>query len=130
MLPLLDEKAQTVVFANIEDILLFNTSFFSSLEDRQKACRLYVDQIGDILERNAAGMEVYEAYCVNQQNGERVLRGLRGSNEALEAHLKVRPPYRAYPFGGSRHMLNDQEYTRYESGSSRSGSIQLPPHSE
>lgn len=86
---MLDEKAQTVIFANIEDILLFNTSFLSSLEDRQKACRLYIDQIGDILESNAGGMGVYEAYCVNQQNGERALRGLRAGDVALDAHLRV-----------------------------------------
>lgn len=49
LLPLLDEKALTVIFANIEDILLFNTGFLSALEERQKAARLYIDRIGDVL---------------------------------------------------------------------------------
>ena len=49
MLELLDEKALTVIFANIEDLLLSNMGFFSALEQRQKACRLYVDVVGDVL---------------------------------------------------------------------------------
>ena len=85
---MLDEKAQTVVFANIEDILLINTSFLSSLEERQRKCRLYIDQIGDVLESHAAGMSVYEAYCVNQQTAEKVLRGMRQNDPRLEDHLK------------------------------------------
>jgi hypothetical protein len=65
---MLDDSTLSSIFANIEDILLFNTvsgtdvyrlrlpltsrntsqALLSSLEDRQRACRLYVDQIGDI----------------------------------------------------------------------------------
>lgn len=89
MISILDEKATTVIFANIEDILLFNTGFYSSLEDRQKSCRLYIDRIGDILSDYADGMRVYEAYCVNQRQAEKVLRGLRGNDKALEDMLKV-----------------------------------------
>ncbi|KAG9114454.1 hypothetical protein FRC07_007636, partial [Ceratobasidium sp. 392] len=59
MVPLLDEKSATVIFANVEDILLCNTTFLSSLEERQKDCRLYIDQIGDILDAHMAGMAVY-----------------------------------------------------------------------
>ena len=76
MLPLLDMKAVTVIFANIEDILLTNTvrvrddstqsflinvakTFVSSLEERQKDCRLYIDRIGDILQSHMVNMSVY-----------------------------------------------------------------------
>lgn len=77
MLPLLSRKEVTVVFANIEDILLTNTvsiiyttirkikgsissqTFTSSLEERQKECRLYVDRIGDILLDHLPNMGVY-----------------------------------------------------------------------
>lgn len=59
LLNLLDEKAQTVIFANVEDMLLANTSFLSSLEQRQKACRLYVDTVGDLLEDHMREMGVY-----------------------------------------------------------------------
>lgn len=77
MLPLLDTKAITVIFANIEDILLTNTvthplllypvlytnlryeTFLSSLEERQKECRLYIDKIGDILQNNMPNLTVY-----------------------------------------------------------------------
>lgn len=89
LLTQLDDKAQKVIFANVEDILLFNTAFLSSLEERQKACRLYVDNVGDILQEYAGGMGVYEEYCVNQQNGERALRGLRAGDAGLDAGLKV-----------------------------------------
>lgn len=59
MLDLLSRKEITVVFANIEDILLTNTAFVSSLEERQKDCRLYVDKIGDILLKHIPSMGVY-----------------------------------------------------------------------
>ncbi len=77
MYSLLDEKARTVVFANVEDILLMNTvcvsfpceysishltfkqTFLSSLEERQKDCRLYIDRIGDILKTSMANLGVY-----------------------------------------------------------------------
>jgi hypothetical protein len=42
MLDILDDKALTVIFANIEDLLLTATSFLSELEQRQKSCRLYM----------------------------------------------------------------------------------------
>ena len=58
-LQILDDKALTVIFANVEDILLANTSFLSSLEQRQKSCRLYIDVIGDILDDCMPSMQVY-----------------------------------------------------------------------
>jgi hypothetical protein len=59
LLDILDDKALTVIFANIEDLLLTATSFLSELEERQKACRLYIDVIGDILEEHMGRMRVY-----------------------------------------------------------------------
>lgn len=76
-MPLLDEKAVKVVFANIEDILLTNTvrwchrtaddylmnhslqAFLSALEERQKECRLYMDTVGDILRQHIPNMGMY-----------------------------------------------------------------------
>lgn len=73
----LDEKATAMIFLNIEDILLTNTvrviaflglirdlsyflkSFLSTLEERQRDCRLYVDRIGDLLEKHMPNMAVY-----------------------------------------------------------------------
>jgi hypothetical protein len=80
MLPLLSQKEVTVVFANIEDLLLVNTvryllicnfstclsfrqAFLSSLEDRQKECRLYVDKIGDTLLNHIPNMAGYMVRC-------------------------------------------------------------------
>ena len=59
LLDIVDDKALTVIFANIEDLLLTATSFLSELEQRQKACRLYIDVIGDILEEHMGRMRVY-----------------------------------------------------------------------
>ncbi|TFK45949.1 hypothetical protein OE88DRAFT_1639082 [Heliocybe sulcata] len=89
LLPLLDTKAITVIFANVEDILLTNTTFLSSLEERQKECRLYIDRIGDILESNMSKMAVYMDYCVNQATAIKVLQSMRESNPALAAQLQV-----------------------------------------
>ncbi|KAJ7500362.1 hypothetical protein B0H11DRAFT_1908822 [Mycena galericulata] len=88
MMPLLDPKAITVVFANIEDILLTNTTFMSSLEERQKECRLYVDRIGDILQNHMSNMAVYMEYCVNQGAAIKVLKSLRDSHPELASHLQ------------------------------------------
>ncbi|EKM83232.1 hypothetical protein AGABI1DRAFT_118549 [Agaricus bisporus var. burnettii JB137-S8] len=88
MLNLLSRKEITVIFANIEDILLTNTAFVSSLEERQKDCRLYVDKIGDILLKHIGSMGVYLQYCVNQGTAIRMLKSLREANPELAAHLQ------------------------------------------
>ncbi|TCD66409.1 hypothetical protein EIP91_001400 [Steccherinum ochraceum] len=88
LLSIMDEKAVTVVFANVEDILLTNTTFLSSLEERQKDCRLYIDKIGDLLKGNMAHMGVYMDYCVNQANAAKVLQSLRQANPELAARLQ------------------------------------------
>ncbi|KZT11160.1 uncharacterized protein LAESUDRAFT_754850 [Laetiporus sulphureus 93-53] len=88
LMDILDEKAIRVIFANVEDILLTNTTFLSSLEERQKECRLYVDKIGDILKKNMSEMGVYVEYCVNQSTALKVLQSLRESDEDLAIRLR------------------------------------------
>ncbi|KAJ3879158.1 hypothetical protein F5051DRAFT_403673 [Lentinula edodes] len=88
LLPLLDRKAITVIFANIEDILLTNITFMSSLEERQKDCRLYIDRIGDIIENYMSSMGVYMEYCVNQGNAIKVLQDIRDSNSEVALQLQ------------------------------------------
>ncbi|KAH8977407.1 hypothetical protein EDB86DRAFT_3237574 [Lactarius hatsudake] len=88
MLRLLERKAIMVIFANVEDILLTNTTFLSSLEERQRSCRLYIDNIGDILDKHLTNMTTYRAYCVNQANAIRTLQSLRDTNADLAAHLQ------------------------------------------
>ncbi|KAK4688172.1 actin cytoskeleton-regulatory complex protein PAN1, partial [Tremellales sp. Uapishka_1] len=89
MLDMLEEKALTVIFANIEDILLFNTGFLSSLEQRQKSCRLYIDVIGDVLAQHISSLAVYMPYCVNQQQAIGLLQSLRQSKPELAEHLQI-----------------------------------------
>lgn len=88
MLPLLSTKEVTDIFANVEDILLTNTTFLSVLEERQKDCRLYMDKIGDILVNHIPNMAVYMEYCVNQATAIKVLKSLREENSQLEKHLQ------------------------------------------
>ncbi|KAG8833257.1 hypothetical protein FRC17_011032 [Serendipita sp. 399] len=81
MLTLLDEKAITVIFANIEDILLTNTAFLSQLEERQKECRLYIDNVGDLLDKHIGAMGVYMANAI------KILQALRDSKPELATKL-------------------------------------------
>nr|VWP01440.1 NAD-dependent protein deacylase (EC (Regulatory protein SIR2 homolog) [Ganoderma boninense] len=98
---ILDQKARTVVFANVEDILLMNTSFLSALEERQKECQLYIDRIGDILLTNMANIGVYMS--------------LRQSNPELAAALqRLRDDPAARSLDLSSYLLVPmQRITRY-----------------
>ncbi|KAL7419920.1 hypothetical protein Q5752_005838 [Cryptotrichosporon argae] len=87
MMGILEDKALEVIFANIEDILLFGTGFLSALEQRQKACRLYIDNIGDVLEEHVPELGVYTPYCINQHQAARMLQTLRASNAKLAVEL-------------------------------------------
>ncbi len=60
MLRLLGSETISTIFANVEDILLTNTTFLSSLEERQRSCRLYIDTIGDILDKDMVSMITYK----------------------------------------------------------------------
>ncbi|TFK20128.1 hypothetical protein FA15DRAFT_600278 [Coprinopsis marcescibilis] len=115
MLDILSHKEITVVFANVEDILLTNTAFLSSLEERQKECRLYVDSIGDILLNHIPNMGVYLEYCVNQQTANKVLQSLKQSKPTLVEHmnrLKANPATRNLDLGS--YLLEPmQRVTRY-----------------
>ncbi|KAG9017136.1 hypothetical protein FRB90_001611 [Tulasnella sp. 427] len=88
LIDVLDQKATTVIFANVEDILLCNTAFYSALEERQKDCRLYMDQIGDILQVYMGNMAVYTPYCVNQSTATRILQTIRASNPDVASRLQ------------------------------------------
>lgn len=91
MQPVLPEKAARVVFANIDDILLFNTVLLSDLEERQRQSRLYIDTIGDVVDRHMGGVgQHYRGYCMNQANAARTLRDLRRSDRSLNTLLDVR----------------------------------------
>jgi hypothetical protein len=72
MLRLLGPKTISIIFANVEDILLTNTTFLSSLEERQRSCRLYIDTIGDILDKDMVNMinykvsHLFNPLCISQ----------------------------------------------------------------
>jgi hypothetical protein len=83
----LPDKALRVIFANVEDIMMLNSFFFSSLEERQKECRLYIDTIGDVLAEHAQNLEVYAPYCVNQDTAAKLLLQMRQEDPELERIL-------------------------------------------
>ncbi len=85
--PALTARAAQIIFANVEDILLFNTIFLSELEDRQRRSQLYVDQIGDVVKTHIKGLDIYRPYCVNQSNAARTLADLRSQDPTLRAAL-------------------------------------------
>jgi hypothetical protein len=51
--PIVPDRTAEVLFSNVEQLLLSNTSFYSDLEDRQRESRLFVDRIGDVVFRYA-----------------------------------------------------------------------------
>lgn len=85
---LLDEKARTVVFGNIEDVLLTAVSFLSDLEERQRASRLYVDHVGDVVSDHLPRMRAYVPYCTNQATAARILAAQRAEYPALDGLLQ------------------------------------------
>ena len=85
--PFLSNKAQTVIFANVEELLLAAVSLFSDLENRQKDSRLYVTRIGDILNDHMKKMQVYMPYCVNQSPARHILTSERSRNAELDRLL-------------------------------------------
>ncbi|OCH86200.1 hypothetical protein OBBRIDRAFT_797422 [Obba rivulosa] len=115
LLPVLDQKAITVIFANVEDLLLSNITFLSCLEERQRECRLYIDRIGDVLKNNMAQMTAYMEYCVNQATAANVLQAMRQSDPELSQRLqRLREDPAARNLDLSSYLLSPmQRITRY-----------------
>lgn len=87
LLPTLGEKASAVVFANVEDLMVFGTTFLSDLEERQRETRLFVDRVGDIVSRYCDGLDIYRPYCTNQANANKTLQDLKARNPAVATKL-------------------------------------------
>ncbi len=87
MQTMLSAKASTVIFANIESVLVTAVSYLSDLEARQKEDRLFVSAIGDVLERHMPAMSVYLPYCVNQQSASEILAAERKRDTRVDIHL-------------------------------------------
>lgn len=88
---MLPEKAAHIIFANIDDILLFNTVLLSDLEERQRESRLYINTIGDVIEKHMGSVGGhYRGYCLNQANAARTLNDLKTSDRSLNTLLDVR----------------------------------------
>lgn len=61
--------------------------FLSELEERQRASRIYIDEIGDVIKTHIRGVDVYRGYCVNQGNASRTLSDLKASDPSLRTLL-------------------------------------------
>lgn len=115
LMTLLPDKALRVIFANVEDILMLATFFLSSLEDRQKECRLYVDTIGDVLAEHCQNLEVYMPYCVNQDFAAKLLVQLRNEDPVLEqALVEIRGDPSVRGLDLSSYLLEPSECTSRE----------------
>lgn len=88
MQPLLQTKAATVIFGNIEEILLASVSLLSDLEARQRSSEMFLTYIGDLLENHMKQMSVYIPYCVNQETATHILTAERNRNVRLDDLLK------------------------------------------
>jgi hypothetical protein len=88
VMTILSQQALTVIFANIEEIMMFHSFFLSALEERQKECRLYVTRLGDILAEHCQNLSEYMPYCLHQDSARKLLVELRRTNPALEAALQ------------------------------------------
>lgn len=76
-----------IIFANIEDIMMFGVTFLSALEERQTEAKLMVGSIGDIICDYMQGLDVYRPYCTNQANAARVLNDLKTRDSRIREHL-------------------------------------------
>ncbi|KAI5983026.1 hypothetical protein EDD15DRAFT_2376903 [Pisolithus albus] len=88
LVDMLEAESSPVIFFNIEDILLTRTAFLSTLEERQRECRLYMDHVGDLLETHMPHMRVYLDSSVNHANAGKVLQSHRDANPELSTQLQ------------------------------------------
>lgn len=112
----LSAKARTVIFANVEEVLLAAVSLLSDLESRQRESRLYVTRIGDILANHMSRMHVYLPYCVNQSAARNILQSERSRNAELESmlvDLRIQHPAARGLDLGSFLLAPMQRLTRY-----------------
>lgn len=84
---LLEDKARTVIFGNIEDVLLTAVSFLSDLEERQRSSRMYIDHVGDVISDHLPRMRAYIPYCTNQSTAAKILTTQRTQNPSLDSLL-------------------------------------------
>jgi hypothetical protein len=90
---------------SVTDGFRMSQSLLSSLEDRQKACRLYIDRISDILSAQLPNVFIYKAsstlavfisanpcikeYCMQQGQAISRLQTLRDQDPKLATYLQV-----------------------------------------
>ena len=78
-----------IIFSNVEDILLCNTTILSDLEQRQKDDNLFVNDVGDLLLKHSEDLKCYEIYCGNQLNASKFLQKKRTEDRNFADFLKV-----------------------------------------
>ncbi|CAG8655621.1 13678_t:CDS:10, partial [Dentiscutata heterogama] len=71
---LLSEQELSILFCNIQDILLCNTAILSDLEQRQEEDSYFVSKVGDILLKHSEDLTLYTKYCGNQLNASKFLQ--------------------------------------------------------
>ncbi|RCH90712.1 hypothetical protein CU097_003149 [Rhizopus azygosporus] len=111
----LTQDERDVIFSNIDDLLLCNTSLLSDMETRQREQGNVVDKIGDIFLKHAESLKCYSTFCRNQSYATKFLQKKREEDQWFEVFLKTaqtRPECRSLDFS---HFLLEpvQRITRY-----------------
>ncbi|KAI8641561.1 hypothetical protein BD408DRAFT_368111 [Parasitella parasitica] len=111
----LTQDERDVVFSNIDDLLICNTTLLSDLETRQREQANVIDNIGDVFLKHADNLQCYSTYCRNQSYATKFLQKKRENDQWFEVFLKTaqtRPECRSLDLS---HFLLEpvQRITRY-----------------
>lgn len=78
--PIIGRRSATIIFSNLEDIMLFGTTFLSALEQRQTQSDSQIQSIADLISDYMQGVHIFRPYCSNQANATRLLSDLKRSS--------------------------------------------------
>ncbi|KAH9454602.1 hypothetical protein Pst134EB_014673 [Puccinia striiformis f. sp. tritici] len=73
-------SAMSIIFGNIQDIMLFGTTFLSASEEQRHLESVgfhHIQTVRDILLDYMQGVEIFRPYCSNQANATRTLIHLK-----------------------------------------------------
>src|SRR5687768_14888897 len=73
----LTDQELSIIFSNIQDILICNTEILSDMEQRQSEQEFLVDCIGDTILNHSDGLKCYVKYCGGQLEGSKFLQKKR-----------------------------------------------------
>ena len=85
---LLASTELTIIFGNIEQLLLVNSQLLSSLEAAQCAQKFMIDKIGDVFSQHLESLNCYLEYCGSQMKSSKLLQKKRKEKPRIGEFLK------------------------------------------